>query len=260
MCVVMTVPFAWMVLSSVKTSSEILRIPITWLPANPQWDNFIRIFDLVDLGRGFLNSTVYTVSSALLVVFTSSLGGYAFAKFEFKGKELIFTMLMATLMIPFFITLIPSFLIIVRLGWRNSLLALIIPSSVSAYGMFLMRQYIVTIPDDLLDAARLDGCSEFSIFMSIILPLSKPAAAVLGLWSAMGSWNAFLWPLIVIDKESAFTLPLTLLRLQRGYGNPRNMNLAMAGVTLSTLPILVFAIVLQKYLIKGVSGVAGLKA
>jgi len=252
-------PFIWMTLSAFKTSEEIARVPPTFLPENIVFSNFYEAIKVAKLDRAFLNSVVVSLATVVLVLLTSSLAGFAFAKYDFKGKNIMFTALMATLILPFFIVVIPQYLLMVWFGWRNTYWALIVPSAVSTYGIFLMRQYILTVPDELLDSARIDGCSEIGIYWRIILPLSKPAMSVLALWTFMTSWNSFFWPFIVIDSRDMFTIPLALLALQSSAIGVRYYNIAMAGATLAVLPLLVFTILLHKWLIRGMAGATGLK-
>jgi len=258
-CLISIFPFVHMILSSFKTREEASKLPPTWLPENPTLNNFFEVWHFVGLGQAFLNSIVVTVSTVILVIFTSSLAGFSFAKYNFKGKNFIFTMFLSTLVLPPFITLIPNYLLIYWLGWRNTLWSLIIPFACSSYGIFLMRQYMLTIPNELLDSARVDGCPEHKIFLKIVLPLSKPALSVLALWTFMTSWNSFFWPLIVIDSKKMYTIPLAIMSLLQSSLQVRYYHLAMAGVTIATLPLLIFAILVQKWLIKGMSGALGLK-
>jgi multiple sugar transport system permease protein len=236
-----------------------LRIPPTIFPEKPVFDNFFIVWNFANLGRAFLNSLIVSLSTIVLVILSSSIAGFAFAKYNFKGRNLFFMMLLSTLILPFFITLIPNYLLITWFGWQNSYWALIIPFCVSSYGIFLMRQYVSTIPDELLDSARVDGSSEIRIFWSIVLPLCKPAMSVLALWTFLTSWNSFFWPFIVISSKEMYTIPLALISLQKSSLGHRLYHLCMAGVAIATIPLLIFAIILQKWLIKGMSGALGLK-
>jgi multiple sugar transport system permease protein len=256
---VMVLPFFWMVNASLMTSGEIQLQPPVWLPAEPQFGNYVRLLDAMPLFRLYGNSLFVSIATTLGVLVTSSLAGFAFAKYEFPGKNLLFIMILATMMVPFFVTLIPVFFIVRQLGWINTYQGLIVPGIISAYGIFLMRQFISTLPDELLDAARIDGASEPRIFYSILMPLITPALATLGTFTFIGSWNNFLWPLLVASKRDLHTLPLGLNALRTFASEARNLDLLMAGTTLSILPALILFIFLQRYFIRGIAltGVKG---
>jgi multiple sugar transport system permease protein len=256
---VMVLPFFWMVNASLMTSGEIQRQPPVWLPAEPQFGNYVRLLDAMPLFRLYGNSLFVSIATTLGVLFTSSLAGFAFAKYQFPGKNLLFITILATMMVPFFVTLIPVFFIVRQLGWINTYQGLIVPGIISAYGIFLMRQFISTLPDELLDAARIDGASEPRIFYSILMPLITPALATLGTFTFIGSWNNFLWPLLVASKRDLHTLPLGLNALRTFAAEARNLDLLMAGTTLSILPALILFIFLQRYFIRGIAltGVKG---
>ncbi len=256
--IMMVFPFAWMIDSSLMTSSEIQRRPPAMYPATPQWENFTNLLDVMPFGRLYLNSFIITVSTVLGVLLTSSLAGFAFAKYQFPGRDLLFYIILATMMIPFFVTLIPVFYIVRQLGWINTYQGLIFPSITSAYGIFMMRQFIMGIPDELLDAARIDGAPEPMIYWRIILPLTRPALATLGTFMFIGSWNAFLWPLLVINSRDLYTVPLGLNTLRTFNAEARNLNLLMSGTVLSVVPTLILFIFLQRYFIQGIT-LTGLK-
>ncbi len=256
--ILMVFPFFWMINASLMTSGEIQRQPPVWFAATPQFSNYRRLFDVVPFGRLYLNSLIVTGSTVIGVLFTSSLAGFAFAKYQFPGKSILFYAILATMMIPFFVTLIPVFYIVRQLGWINSFLGLIVPGLTSAYGIFLMRQFIVSIPDELLDAARIDGASEPMIYFRIVLPLVTPALATLGTFVFIGSWNSFLWPLLVAPNRDLWTVPLGLNSLRLFAAEARNLDLLMAGTTLSVLPTLILFVFLQRYFIRGIA-LTGLK-
>jgi len=242
-------PFYWMFISSLKTPAEIIA-RVTWWPENPNWMSFIRAWDFTipPLRRAFLNSIIVTGSYTLLLLLGSSLTAYALAKFRFRGGRLVFWIIISTMMLPGVITLIPSVMLMLWFRWLNTYWALIIPGAVSAYTVFLIRQYMITIPDEVLDAARLYGCSEFGVFWRIVLPLCKPALAAIGLINFVWSWNDYLWPLIVISNENMYTVQLAL-----SWASPHGP-LGAALLTLVTLPLIIFTIIAQKYLIKGLAG------
>lgn len=255
---VMVLPFFWMINSSFMSSGEITSQPPVWIPGELRIQNYVELLDVLPFGRLYVNSLFVTTSVVLGVLFFSSLAGFAFAKYQFPGRELLFYAILATMMIPFFVTLIPVFYIVRQLGWINTYQGLIIPGVISAYGIFLMRQFIFSIPDELIDAARIDGASEPLIYARIVLPLTKPALATLGTFSFIGSWNAFLWPLLVIDNRELYTVPLGLNSLRLYASEARNLHLLMAGTTLSVLPMLILFIFLQRYFIRGIA-LTGLK-
>lgn len=255
---VMVLPFFWMVNASLMSAGEIQAQPPVWLPSTPQFDNYGRLLDVMPLPRLYGNSLFVTVGTTLGVLATSSLAGFAFAKYQFPGKNLLFMAILATMMIPSFVTLIPVFYIVRQLGWINTYQGLMVPGMISAYGIFLMRQFISTLPDELLDAARIDGASEPRIYFSLILPLITPALATLGTFTFIGSWNAFLWPLLIINDRNLQTLPLGLNALRTFASEARNLDLLMAGTTLSVLPSLFLFIFLQRYFTRGIA-LTGLK-
>jgi len=256
--ILMVFPFAWMIDASLMTSSEIQRRPPALYPAEIQWRNFTDLLDVLPFGRLYLNSLLVTIATVIGVLFTSSLAGFAFAKYQFPGREVLFYIILATMMIPFFVTLIPVFYIVRQLGWINTYQGLIFPSITSAYGIFLMRQFIFSVPDELLDAARIDGAPEPMIYWRIIIPLTRPALATLGTFTFIGSWNAFLWPLLVINSRDLYTVPLGLNTLRIFASEQRNLNLLMSGTVLSVVPTLILFIFLQRYFIQGIT-LTGLK-
>jgi multiple sugar transport system permease protein len=254
----MVFPFAWMIDASLMTSSEIQARPPVWVPASLQLSNFPELLDVLPFGRLYLNSLIVTAGTVFGVLATSSLAGFAFAKYQFPGRDLLFYIILSTMMIPFFVTLIPVFFIVRQLGWIDSYQGLILPGIVSAYGIFLMRQFSFSIPDELLDAARIDGASEPLIYWRIVLPLTRPALATLGTFTFIGSWNGFLWPLLVINNRDLMTVPLGLNSLRIFASEARNLDLLMAGTVLSVVPTLIIFIFLQRYFIQGIA-LTGLK-
>ncbi len=253
---VMVFPFAWMLIASLMTAGEIQLRPPVWLPATPQFSNYTDLPQKIPMARLYFNS-LFTASLIVLgVLVSSSLAGFAFAKYRFPGREALFTMILATMMIPFFVTLIPVFFIVRQLGWIDTYQGLVVPGLASAYGIFLMRQFMVTVPDELIDAARIDGASEPGIFWRIVLPLVKPALATLGTFTFIGAWNNFLWPLLVINSRDLMTLPLGINSMKSLYAD--NTNLLMAGTAASVLPMLLVFVFLQRYFIQGIA-LTGLK-
>lgn len=253
---IMVFPFLWMIIASLMTAGEIQLRPPVWLPAEPQFSNYSDLADSIPMGRLYFNSLFTSGLIVFGVLLSSSLAGFAFAKYRFPGRELLFYIILATMMIPFFVTLIPVFFIVRQLGWIDTYQGLVVPGLTSAYGIFLMRQFIITLPDELIDAARIDGASELRIYWRIIVPLVKPALATLGTFAFIGSWNAFLWPLLVINSRELMTLPLGINSMKSLYAD--NTNLLMAGTAVAVIPMLFVFIFLQRYFIQGIA-LTGLK-
>lgn len=256
--VIMLLPFFWMINSSLMTSTEIQHQPPVWFAAVPQFSNFSDLFSVLPLGQLYLNSIFVTSCIVFGVLFTSSLAGFAFAKYQFPGRELLFYAILATLMIPFFVTLIPVFYIVHLLGWLDNYGGLIMPFMTSAYGIFLMRQFILDVPDEYIDAARIDGASEPLIYIRVVLPLVRPALATLGTFTFISNWNSFLWPSLVVNNPNLMTIPLGLNSLRVLESSARNLNLLMVGTTLSVVPTLIVFMFLQRYFIRGIA-LTGLK-
>ncbi len=252
----MVFPFVWMVIASLMTAGEIQMRPPVWLPAEPQFSNYSELAQSIPIARLYFNSLFTSGIIVFGVLISSSLAGFAFAKYRFPGRELLFYLILATMMIPFFVTLIPVFFIVRQLGWIDSYQGLVVPGLTSAYGIFLMRQFMLTVPDELIDAARIDGASEPMIYWRIVIPLVKPALATLGTFTFIGAWNNFLWPLLVLNSRELFTLPLGINSLRSLYAD--NTNLLMAGTAVAVLPMLLLFVFLQRYFIKGIA-LTGLK-
>ncbi len=254
----MLLPFYWMIAASLMAPAEIIRTPPPLWPAAPQWYNYADVAQAANIGRAYVNSIVVSTLTVLGVLFTSSLAGFAFAKYNFRFKEFFFLLILGSMMIPFFAILIPVFYIARQLGWIDNYAGLVMPAVISAYGVFLMRQFMESIPDELLDAARMDGASEFRIYWQIVLRLTGPALATLGVFTLVGSWNSFLWPLLVAQSTDLYTVPLALNSLRTYGAEERVMNLRMAGTVLSVIPtVLVFAW-LQRFFTRGIA-LTGLK-
>ncbi len=219
------------------------------------WDkltaNYRNLWKTVPYNRYFINSVFIATASTLLTLFFCSLGGYAFAKYRFRGQKVLFGILLASMMVPFQVLLVPLFGLMYDIGWLNSYKAIVIPFSVGAFGVFLMRQFIVTIPSELLDAARIDGCSEFGIYYRIVLPIIKPALGALTIYSFLGSWNGYLWPLIILRDEAKYTLPIGLANLVGIYRQDYGM--LMAGTLLSLMPIVILFLAMQREFVQGIT-------
>lgn len=249
-------PFAWMLSTSLKPGAGIFTYPPQWIPKEPTLEWYRQLFRDVDFFLHFKNSLIVAVTTTILNLFFCSLAGFAFAKLRFAGRDKIFGLLIATLMIPGQITMIPVFLLLKQIGLLNNYWGLILPASVTTFGIFLIRQFMMTIPDDLIEAARIDGCSEFRVYWNVVLPLCKPVLATLGIFTFMGSWNDFLWPLIVMIGEEKYTLPVALANLSGQYGT--QFGLLMAGAMVVVVPVIVVFIFAQKYVIQGIA-TSGLK-
>jgi len=256
---VSTVPFLWMVATSLKGIDEVYSFPPTFIPKVVHWRNYIEAWRRIPFGIFFRNSAYISASVALGQMFTCSLAGYAFSRLRFPGRDTIFLLYLATMMVPFAVIMIPLFITMRTFGWVNRHLALIVPALVSVYGTFLMRQFMATLPKELEDAARVDGCSFFRLYLTIILPSAKPALATLGILTFMGTWNDFLWPLIVISSIQNKTLPLGLLMFMEQSTMKTPWHLVMASATFAILPILVVFTLGQKYYVQGIvtSGIKG---
>jgi len=244
-------PYAWMVLSSFKTTEEILTLPIRILPRSLYVYNYVFLVTEFPFLNAYINSLVIASLTTILVIFTSTLAGYVLAKLEFKGRDVLFMLVLAMQMIPFFVTIIPNYKLIASLGLLNTYWAVIIPSMVSPFGIFLMRQFMLTIPDDLLDAARVDGCTELEVLFRVVFPLCKPAWIVLGVTTFIASWNDFLWPLLVLRKKEMYTVPLLLNLLGVAAGDPRYYGVLMAGNTLGTIPTLIIGALAFRRIVEG---------
>ncbi|EDN8940520.1 ABC transporter permease subunit [Listeria monocytogenes] len=251
----MILPFIWMVLSSLKTDAEILKIPPTIWPETFTLDNFTKLFTEMDFAI-YLKNTLIIVFFSFFGLFLNVMAGYGFAKFKFKGKNKLFYLVLATMMIPGQVTMIPVYLLLNAAGLTNTMTGIVLPGLVGAFGIFLFRQFMSTISDDLLEAARLDGASEFYIFWRIVIPISRPVLAVQGILTFIAGWNSFLWPLIIANDEKFYTLSVGLQLLKGQYGS--NYALQMAGATFMVIPIILIFMTFQKYILKGFN-VSGMK-
>jgi multiple sugar transport system permease protein len=254
---VMIVPFAWMLSTSLKGGGAVLTMPPQWIPNPATLDNFRQIFDLYPIGRMFFNSLLVAVLVTLGQLLTCSMAAYAFARLKFRGQNAVFLLYLATLMVPFQVTITPLFIMMRIFGWINTYQGLILPGVFSAFGTFLLRQAFMSIPTEYEEAAYMDGASPLTIFLKIILPLSKPALATLSVFSFMGSWNSFMWPLFIVREETLMTLPVGLATLQGRWVT--EWNLVMAGSVITVFPMLLLYLVAQKYLVQGyvMSGLKG---
>ena len=254
--VIMVFPLIWMISTAFKIPSQIISYPPNILPKPPTLQHFNRLLEVPYFGSSFLNSAYIASLVAAISVFTSTLVGYVFAKFRFFGRDVIFIMILSTMMIPFPVTMIPLFLVVSTLGFGNSHAALIVPFLYSTFGIFLMRQFMSTVPNELREAAIIEGCTEFRAFRSIILPQCMPAISALSIFQFMWHWESFVWPLILIQSTAKFTLPVFLATFSNEWWT--DYGLVMAGATITIFPILIVFFFFQKQIIRGMA-LTGLK-
>lgn len=254
--VLMVLPFVWMISTSLKGDSEIYKWPPTFIPNTILWDNYPKSWEAAPFLLFYRNSLFVALSVTLGQLITCTLAAYAFARLKFKGRDVLFLMFLGTMMIPGQVTMIGSFQMIHLLGWTDSFYALIVPGLTSAFGTFLLRQFFMTLPTELEDAARIDGSSRLGIIRHVILPLSVPALLTLAIFTFMGVWNDFMWPLVVLNSEEHYTVQLGLAIFRDSRSTV--WNLLMAGTVTATMPILLIFFAAQKYFIKGIA-LTGLK-
>lgn len=246
----MVIPYYWMFLTSFKPQEEIQAYPPRFYVKNPTLEPYRDLLKLIPMGRYILNSLFVCSLVVLFKVFACSLAGYAFAKHKFRGKNILFMLFLASLMIPWQVNIIPGFIIVKKLGWLNSFKGLIIPTlGWGAFGIFLNRQFIYSLPDDLIDAAKIDGCGEFKIYLHVILPLIKPVMATLAIFTFIQQWGNLVWPLIIISSRSMRTVPLGLTLLSSQTSS--NFGMLMAGAVMATTPMLLVFLIFQRYIIRG---------
>lgn len=253
LALVTAMPFLYMITGSFKRNAEIFSYPLTLIPRDPILDNYNRLLSGAEIPfmRQFGNSTLVATTQTLLSLFVASLVGWGFAKYEFRGKKPLFTFLLATMMFPGQVALVPLFLLMLRIGWLDSYLAIVIPGAVSAFGAFFMRQIMLGIPNELLDAGRIDGSSEWGLYWRIGIPLSGAGFSILAVLTFLGSWNEYLWPLIVLRTTEKFTYPVGLATLVGLYKIEYGM--ILAGAFLATLPILVIFIIGRNQFVAGIT-------
>jgi len=254
----MLAPFGWMVAASLRDKTEFFRQVGGLFPSGLHWENYLDAWTTVPFAGFFSNSVLVATAVTLGQLVTCSFAAYAFARMTFRGRDALFVAYLSTMMVPAQVTMIPLFIMMVKLRWIDSYAALIVPFLAGAYGCFLLRQFFMTIPMEIEDAARIDGASHWGTYTRIILPLSKPALAAFGVITFLGSWNSFLWPLIVINRPSMKTLPIGLQSLQGFYGDG-NWAALMAGAVIAALPMLVIFLFAQKHFIEGIT-LTGMKA
>ena len=250
-------PLVWMVLSSFKTTAESMQVPPVWIPQSPNFEAYRKVAGVINVGRSMWNSMIIATVTTAGILLTSLMAGYAFAKYRFRGRNLLFSVLIATMFLPPIVTLIPLYRIVGSLGLNASLAGVILPNLSNAFGIFLMRQFIAGVPDDLIDAARMDGASEMRILFSIVAPTVTPAIAALALFAFVYHWNSYLWPLTVLQGSGdQYPIVISLSRLLSYNRGAMNTNLVMAGATLAVLPPLALFVFLQRFFVDSIVGSA----
>jgi len=248
--ILMAIPYIWMFVTSIKSVGEVQSYPPSFIVKHPTIAPYQDLFRLIPIFRYIANSVYVSATVTIANLFFCSLAGYAFAKHRFWGRDKIFFVLLGSLMIPWQVNMISGFILVRKLGWINSYNSLIIPAMAGIFGVFLCRQFIMSIPDDLIDAAKIDGCGEFAIYRLVILPLIKPVLATLAIFTFMQQWNSFIWPLIVINSSEMRTLPLALSVLNGQFGT--RFAVIMAGAVVATMPMLIVFLFFQRYFMKGI--------
>lgn len=243
-------PLLWMISASLMPAGEALALPLRWLPSRPTLVHYTALFERLNLGRAFLNSLTLSLAITAVSLFCNAAAGYAFAKLRFKGRDRLFALLLATLVVPPQVGVLPLFLEIKSLGLVNSRLGVLVAGIATVFGIFLVRQFALSIPDELLDAARIDGASEMRIFVSVVLPALKPILITLGVFTFLAAWNDFMWPLVVLTDEAKQTLPVALANLAGEH--VQDTELMMAGAVITVLPVLLLFFALQKHYVEGI--------
>lgn len=254
---IMVIPFIWMISTSLKTQYDAVKIPIVWFPENPQWENYVTLFTEQPMLQFMLNTIKIVVIVVLGQLFFSSLAAYAFARIPFKGRTPIFFCYIATLMVPGQVTMIPTYLMFAKVGLTDTHWPLILPAFFSAFGVFLLRQFFMTLPKELEEAAEIDGCNPFTTYLKIMLPMVVPAMLTLGVFTLMNTWNDYMGPLLYLSSPEKFTMTLGIAYFKGIYTT--QWNLVMAGAVVSIIPILIAYLCAQKYFVEGIafSGVKG---
>lgn len=251
LALLMLLPFLWMISASLKMDKDVFRYPIEWVPAIPQWSNYIAIWTRIPFLTFFANTLKLTVTITLLQVFTSSFAAYAFAKLHFPGRDLLFLAYIGSIAIPWQVYMVPQFIMMRQLGLVDNHASLILLQAFSAFGVFLLRQFFVSIPDEILDAARIDGMSEYGIYFRIMLPLSKPALATLTIFTSVAVWNDFMGPLIYLTSQHLKTIQLGLRMFIQQYS--ADYALIMAAALVSLIPVVILFLALQRFFVEGIA-------
>ncbi|WP_238358061.1 carbohydrate ABC transporter permease [Cohnella zeiphila] len=258
MVLITVLPLYWMISTSLKTPTDVFSYPPKMIPSTLEWGNFANAWDMAPWGRYFVNTALYTACTVLGVLLSSVTSGYAFAKLSFKGRNSLFLAYVGTMMIPSQVTIIPVYMILAKMNWVDTYAGLIVPGLTSAFGCFLMRQFIAGIPTEIIESGLIDGAGHLKILRSIVSPLLYPAVATLGIFTFMGAWNNFFWPLVVTNSDELRTVQIGLSSFQNQYGTA-DWGSMMAAATLVSLPVLVLFFFAQRYFIEGIAmtGVKG---
>lgn len=247
-----TFPFLWALSTSLKGAEDIFKWPPKWIPDNPTIENYVNVFKKIPMGRYFLNTLIITGLGVIFEVILASLAAYPLARLDWKGKNLVFKIILMPMLIPVQGALIVNFITIIRFGLYNTYLGVVLPSAVSIFGIFLMRQHYLSVPRELEDAARIDGCNEFQVFWKISFPLVRPATTALAIFAFTAHWNSFLWPLIVLNDAKKYPVQVGLAQLTSAF--EPNFRTASAAIVLSMIPILIFFYFTQRFFIEGYKG------
>jgi multiple sugar transport system permease protein len=253
---IMILPFYWMVISSFKPNAEILQMPPVWVPVHATFANYIKAFNEFPIFRYYANSLIVVCTITTLTMFTSSLVGFVFGKFEFKGKNIIFLMILSTMMVPFEVRMLPLYKLGITLGLQNSYLGLMFPAFLSTFGIFFLTQHMHSIPNELLDSATIDGCGNLGKYWNIILPLSKQVLGALAIFTFMWNWDDFLWPLLIVNDNSMYTLQLGLAAFTNEQGI--EYGVFMACATSASVAVIVVFLIFQKQIVRGIA-ITGMK-
>jgi multiple sugar transport system permease protein len=263
LAIVWLLPIVWVVVTSFKVTADIVKLPPEWIPWPMTADHYYEVLfsssRTARIGRAFLNSLVIALGTVAIVVVTSAMTAYPLARMRFPGRDLVFTLLIGSLMIPNAVVLVPQYVLVQRLGWLSTYQGLIVPEAATtfAFGVFLLRQFFLTMPGELEDAARIDGANAWQVFTRVVLPLSQPVLAALAIFAFRSAWNDFLWPLIAVNKPEMFPLPVALALLRSAYSS-ESYGPIMAGAALGAVPLLVVFVVANRRIVEGVR-LSGLK-
>ncbi len=252
----MALPFFWMLMTSLKTSAEVIQMPPALVPNHLNWQNYTEALKAAPFRRYFLNSSIVAIGVTIGELITTILASFAFARYEFKGKNILFSILLATMMVPSEVLLIPNFVTLSRLGWMDTYKALILPWCANVFSIFLLKQYFMTIPESLYKSAKIDGCSDLKFLRYIMIPMAKPVLSIIIVFKVISSWNSFLWPLIVTNSKEMRTLPVALSAFTSEVGT--DYHLLMAATTMMVLPIIILYVLTHRQILDNVSK-AGIK-
>lgn len=250
------IPFIWMASTSLKDNIEVYTRPLALIPEKLRFDNYQQAFELVPFGRFYLNTVIVTIGRVGGQLILASMAGYAFARLKFPGRNFLFVLVLTIMMVPYMVTIIPRFMILLKLDWLDTYWGLIIPGIADAFGVFLLRQFFLTFPQDLIDASVMDGCNPLQTFLRVAFPLARSTLAAYAFLVIMWSWNDFLWPLIVVSSTKMLTISLGIQLFQNQY--TKNLAVMMAAATISIFPIMIVFVLAQKYIIEGIT-MSGLK-